>query len=71
MAFVVPAEGAQVSLEGVRAHLQQHVDSGAISRYALPDELIVVEELPRTSVGKIDKKALRARLAQRDTFQRD
>ncbi|WP_337053294.1 long-chain-fatty-acid--CoA ligase [Pseudoxanthomonas sp. USHLN014] len=69
--FVVPAEGAQVSLEGVRAHLQQHVDSGAISRYALPDELIVVEELPRTSVGKIDKKALRARLAQRDTFQRD
>ena len=47
------------------------MDSGAISRYALPDELIVVEELPRTSVGKIDKKALRARLAQRDAFQRD
>ncbi|WP_164978624.1 hypothetical protein [Pseudoxanthomonas composti] len=53
------------------AHLQQHVDSGAISRYARPDELIVVGALPRASVGKIDKNVPRARLAQRDAFQRD
>ncbi|MFT4256825.1 MAG: long-chain-fatty-acid--CoA ligase [Pseudoxanthomonas sp.] len=70
VAFVVPAPGAHVDLEGVRAHLQQFVDKGAISRYALPDEVVVIDELPRTSVGKINKKALRERFADRDSFDR-
>lgn len=55
----------------MRARLQQHVDSNAISRYTRPDEPIVVGALPRVSVGKTDKKVLHARLAQRDAFQRD
>ncbi|MEI9850795.1 MAG: family 1 glycosylhydrolase [Sphingomonas sp.] len=57
---MVGADGAAVTLGALRAHLDQFVASGAISRYALPDRLFRVDALPRTSVGKIDKKALRA-----------
>jgi acyl-CoA synthetase (AMP-forming)/AMP-acid ligase II len=30
-----------------------------ISRYAVPDQIVFVSALPRTSVGKLDKKLLR------------
>ena len=65
VAFVVPKTGAAVDRAALRAHLQVHVDKGEISRYALPDEVIVIDALPRTSVGKIDKKRLREIFAQR------
>ncbi|SEM96862.1 fatty-acyl-CoA synthase [Sphingomonas gellani] len=60
--FVV-ASGHHPTLAAMHAHLSLHVDRGAISRYALPDRLIMLDDLPRTSVGKIDKKALRNMLA--------
>jgi acyl-CoA synthetase (AMP-forming)/AMP-acid ligase II len=31
-----------------------------VSKYAVPERVILVDALPRTSVGKLDKKALRA-----------
>ena len=37
------------------------IDRGEISRYAQLDRIETVDALPRTSVGKIDKKLLRAR----------
>ncbi|WP_156405453.1 AMP-binding protein, partial [Sphingomonas sp. Root710] len=46
-------------LDDIRQHLQPSVEAGTISRYAVPDRVIVLEHLPRTSVGKIDKKQLR------------
>ncbi|GAA4083682.1 (2,3-dihydroxybenzoyl)adenylate synthase [Nonomuraea soli] len=49
------APGRPLSLRAVREHIR---DRGLAS-YKLPDELIVVADLPRTPVGKIDKKALR------------
>jgi acyl-coenzyme A synthetase/AMP-(fatty) acid ligase len=39
------------------------IEAGAITRYARLDRFEIVDQLPRTSVGKIDKKALRARFA--------
>jgi fatty-acyl-CoA synthase len=39
--------------------LQTFVDSGRIEKWAIPDKFIVVDEIPKTSVGKIDKKLLR------------
>lgn len=62
--FVVPREGAVVDIETLRAYLAEHVESGVISRYALPDRCVVLDRLPTTSVGKIDKKALRVQLEQ-------
>jgi fatty-acyl-CoA synthase len=32
-----------------------------ISRFAIPDRIMFVEALDKTSVGKIDKKVLRAK----------
>jgi len=40
--------------------IRQRVDIGEISRWATPERIEFVSELPRTSVGKLDKKAMRA-----------
>jgi fatty-acyl-CoA synthase len=41
------------------ASSKQHVTRGAISKYAVPQTILFVESLDTTSVGKLDKKALR------------
>jgi len=48
----------------IRAHLQTLADSGAISKFGIPDRILFVEALPRTSVGKFDKKQLRAKYGE-------
>ena len=35
---------------------------GAISKYAVPDRVYFVDAIPKTSVGKLDKKVIRAKL---------
>jgi fatty-acyl-CoA synthase len=58
LACVVPRPGATVTKEELLDHLRPHV-----ARWALPDDVVFVEAVPKTSVGKFDKKALRARFA--------
>jgi fatty-acyl-CoA synthase len=53
-------EGASLTLPDLHAFL-----SGRVAKWWLPDELVVVDEVPKTSVGKYDKKAIRSRLADR------
>jgi len=36
-----------------------YVQKGLISRFAVPERIKFVDTLPLTSIGKIDKKALR------------
>ena len=60
LAAVVPRPGETVSIDGVRAHLE----SRGWARWQLPDRIEVIDEVPRTSVGKFDKKVLRARFAE-------
>ncbi|MCW2669961.1 MAG: medium-chain fatty acid-CoA ligase [Frankiales bacterium] len=38
--------------------------TGRVAKWWLPDELVVVEEVAKTSVGKYDKKVLRSQLAE-------
>ena len=45
----------------VQAHVKVYADKGVISRFAIPDRILFVDSLDKTSVGKIDKKALRAK----------
>ena len=40
--------------------IRQRVDIGEITKWATPERIEFVSELPRTSVGKLDKKAMRA-----------
>lgn len=51
-------DGASLSLAELRDFL-----AGRVARWWLPDELVVVDEVAKTSVGKYDKKALRQQLA--------
>jgi fatty-acyl-CoA synthase len=56
---VVLADGATVDVEQVRDHL---LDSG-FAKWQLPERVEVIDEVPKTTVGKFDKKVLRGRFA--------
>jgi fatty-acyl-CoA synthase len=45
----------------IKAHLRTIADRGIISKIGIPDKVHFVEQLARTSVGKVDKKELRER----------
>jgi fatty-acyl-CoA synthase len=40
-----------------------------VAKFWLPDEVVFIDEVPKTSVGKFDKKVLRARFGERLTDQ--
>ncbi len=63
LAVIVPRLGQTIEEEAIKAHVRARADAGEISRYAVPDRVVFVEALDKTSVGKLDKKAMRARLA--------
>ena len=58
---VVLREGAETGAEDLLEHLR-----GRVAKWWLPDEFAFVPEIPKTSVGKFDKKVLRGRLAEGD-----
>ena len=58
LACVVLEPGQRVEADALRAYLTDHV-----AKWWLPDEVVFVDEVPKTSVGKFDKKVLRTRLA--------
>jgi fatty-acyl-CoA synthase len=57
LACVVLASGASVSADELREHLRSRV-----AKWWLPDEFAFIAEVPKTSVGKFDKKSLRRAL---------
>ena len=60
--LVVQALGADV-VPGVRAAILAAVAAGQVPKWANPERIEVVAALPKTSVGKLDKKRMRAELA--------
>lgn len=61
-ALVTLKPGAQASLEDIQGHLQQFVDNGEINKWAIPAQIDFVDDIPKTSVGKINKKLIRDQL---------
>ncbi|MGH3648671.1 MAG: fatty acid--CoA ligase [Micromonosporaceae bacterium] len=59
LAAVVVAEGEQVGAEELRDFLADKV-----AKWQLPERWSFINEVPKTSVGKFDKKVLRARYAE-------
>jgi fatty-acyl-CoA synthase len=55
---VVLCEGSTIGAQELHAHLD-----GRVAKWWIPDEFAFIAELPKTSVGKFDKKTLRAMLA--------
>jgi fatty-acyl-CoA synthase len=56
---VVLREGAQTTAQELLEHLRPRV-----AKWWLPDEFAFIGEVPKTSVGKFDKKLLRQRLEE-------
>ena len=63
LVLVVAKADVVLAPEALRQQLQQRADEGVISRYAVPEQILVVESIPKTSVGKIDKKRIRSEFA--------
>jgi fatty-acyl-CoA synthase len=59
---VLKSQGDLPTEEAIRKHVGDFASRGVISRYAVPDRVHFVEVIPKTSVGKLDKKVIRAKL---------
>jgi fatty-acyl-CoA synthase len=59
LALVVLRPGHDATQGRLREHL-----SATFARWQLPDQILFVDSIPKTSVGKLDKKAIRARYAE-------
>jgi 2,3-dihydroxybenzoate-AMP ligase len=59
--YVVPQNGATVRL----ADVQDVMRAEGVARFKLPERLVLVDSLPSTNIGKVDKKALRADITER------
>lgn len=64
MALVVPRQGYDLDVDKIRSALSAAAAAGVIPRYGVPEQIKLVDELEKTSVGKLDKKALRARYVE-------
>ncbi|MEZ5269874.1 MAG: hypothetical protein R2789_15355 [Microthrixaceae bacterium] len=58
LACVVVVEGEQLTKEEVLDYLD-----GRVAKWWLPDDVVFIDEVPKTSVGKFSKKDLRERFA--------
>ncbi|MFF5495727.1 long-chain fatty acid--CoA ligase [Streptomyces aquilus] len=61
LATVVLREGSTATFETLRAFL---ADEGHIAKWQLPERWTVIESVPKTSVGKFDKKVIRKQYAE-------
>jgi fatty-acyl-CoA synthase len=57
-ACVVPAEGEDLDADELRSFLAERV-----AKWWVPDRIEFIDEVPKTAVGKFDKKVLRKRFA--------
>ncbi|MFD0457538.1 hypothetical protein ACFQ2H_19550 [Streptomyces violaceoruber] len=61
LATVVLREGASTDFAALRTFL---AEDGKIAKWQLPERWTVIETVPKTSVGKFDKKVLRRQYAE-------
>jgi fatty-acyl-CoA synthase len=59
LAVIVLQPDKTVTTEELRDFLRDFAERGLISKYAIPEQIHVLDALPKTSVGKQDKKTLR------------
>ncbi len=65
-ALIVLKSGAETTdVEDIRNFVKTFADRGIISKFAVPSDIVFVPSLLKTSVGKLNKKALR------ETYQGD
>ena len=63
-ALLVLREGQTLDARGLKEHLKPFVEQGSINKWAIPSQIALVTDIPKTSVGKLDKKRIRTDIAQ-------
>lgn len=61
-ALIVQKPGYNLTSEGIKSGLQAQVERGELNKWYVPDRIVFVPEIPKTSVGKIDKKRIRSEM---------
>jgi fatty-acyl-CoA synthase len=66
LAMVVPKPEFKDSLSGddLKSFLQKFVEDGSVSKWGIPDNFVITDQIPKTSVGKLDKKVIKKRVAE-------
>jgi len=59
LAMVVLKADQTVTVDDIKQHVLRCAEEGQISKFAVPDQVRFVDNLARTSVGKLNKKAMR------------
>lgn len=54
-ALLVVRDGHVIGARELKEHLKPFVELGHLSKWAIPSQIAVVTEIPKTSVGKLDK----------------
>ncbi|PIA66783.1 fatty acid--CoA ligase [Pseudomonas sediminis] len=62
-ALLVLREEQGLDAKGLKEHLKPFVEQGHINKWAIPTQIALVTEIPKTSVGKLDKKRIRVEIA--------
>jgi len=68
VAFVVYTQDAPSEEEtekAINGTLKSFVETGKIEKWAIPNKFIKLDGIPKTSVGKLDKKLLRTMYAEK------
>jgi fatty-acyl-CoA synthase len=63
-ALLVLCDEQALDAKGLKDHLKPYVEQGHINKWAIPSQIALVTEIPKTSVGKLDKKRIRLDIAQ-------
>jgi fatty-acyl-CoA synthase len=61
-AIIVQKPGYDLTADGIKAQLKAKVERGDLHKWYVPDRIVFVLEIPKTSVGKIDKKRIRTEM---------
>jgi fatty-acyl-CoA synthase len=60
MALIVKTQDSKFDAGAIKDHVKAFVNQGVISVWAIPERVEFIDAIAQTSVGKIDKKLLRA-----------
>ena len=62
LAMIVLKADQTATVDDIKRHVLRCAEEGHISKFAVPDQVRFVDKLARTSVGKLNKKAMREEL---------
>jgi fatty-acyl-CoA synthase len=63
LAIVVLRPGATLEPDDIKREVMRQAELGVVSKFAVPESVLFVDAIEKTSVGKLDKKLLRKKYA--------